>query len=251
MMEFAAGVSAWWAHTLPLLPSMPLQLLYLHGAWAVVLASGVWMGLRRFSAARGMVFRWSFTHAITLTITLSIALYALWPGPYALSYWLGLAFQNLSISAVGAALAGVYLTERSAHASVSKMHAPALYYGVALGLVLGWLLLLDTFAVLPLELYAFGFSPAASGVLMALALVPWLWRSEPRQAPIADPIANSIAAPVAVAIGLVPAMAVGVFVVLRLPSGNAWDAVLDPWLWLALHAVAIRWLWRSMRKRRE
>jgi hypothetical protein len=27
------------------------------------------------------------------------------------------------------------------------------------------------------------------------------------------------------------------FALLRLPSGNVWDAVLDPWLWLAAHVV--------------
>jgi hypothetical protein len=30
------------------------------------------------------------------------------------------------------------------------------------------------------------------------------------------------------------------FVLLRLPTGNVWDAVLDPWLWLGLHWVLLR-----------
>jgi hypothetical protein len=29
-------------------------------------------------------------------------------------------------------------------------------------------------------------------------------------------------------------------VVLRLPSGNVWDALLDPWLWIVLH-VSVFW----------
>jgi hypothetical protein len=31
-----------------------------------------------------------------------------------------------------------------------------------------------------------------------------------------------------------------VFVLLRLPTGNLWDALLDPWLWVALHVLALR-----------
>jgi hypothetical protein len=44
------------------------------------------------------------------------------------------------------------------------------------------------------------------------------------------------------------AMAVMAFVVLRLPTGNAWDALLDPWLWVALHVMAFR-AWRLSRIR--
>ena len=38
-------------------------------------------------------------------------------------------------------------------------------------------------------------------------------------------------------------VALALFVLLRLPTGSAFDAVLDPWLWVALHAVALRWLY--------
>jgi hypothetical protein len=31
------------------------------------------------------------------------------------------------------------------------------------------------------------------------------------------------------------------YVLLRLPTGNVWDAVLDPFVWLALHVQ----LWRA------
>ena len=44
---------------------------------------------------------------------------------------------------------------------------------------------------------------------------------------------------------VVPA-ALLLFAVFRLPSGNLWDAVLDPWLWLVLHIVAVRgWVRRK------
>jgi hypothetical protein len=35
------------------------------------------------------------------------------------------------------------------------------------------------------------------------------------------------------------------FVLLRLPTGNVWDALLDPWLWLLLQAD---WLQRRVRR---
>jgi hypothetical protein len=34
------------------------------------------------------------------------------------------------------------------------------------------------------------------------------------------------------------------FAATRLPTGNLWDAVLDPWLWLALQGVLVRRLLR-------
>jgi hypothetical protein len=46
---------------------------------------------------------------------------------------------------------------------------------------------------------------------------------------------------------LPPVLLVGVLlvhVVLRLPTGNVWDALLDPWLWAALQ---LAWLPRGLR----
>jgi hypothetical protein len=37
-----------------------------------------------------------------------------------------------------------------------------------------------------------------------------------------------------------------VYVLLRLPTGNVWDALLDPFVWLALHVQ----LWRTWRAAR-
>jgi hypothetical protein len=90
-------------------------------------------------------------------------------------------------------------------------------------LVLGWLLLLDTAALLPFSLYAWGFTPAAVAVTTALALLPWLGgRGKLAFVPSVYLLA----------------LVVAVMVVLRLPTGNVWDAWLDPWLWVALHVLA-------------
>jgi len=92
--------------------------------------------------------------------------------------------------------------------------------------LLGWALLLDTFALWPLSLYAWGFAPLTLGVLVLLGCLPWLLRGN------------------ATLSGLLVA-ALLLHVLLRLPSGNVWDAVLDPWLWLLLQ---VDWLRRRLRR---
>jgi uncharacterized membrane protein len=90
------------------------------------------------------------------------------------------------------------------------------------GVLLGWVLLLDTFALLPGQWYGLGFSPAAVLTVAVVACVPWLFGGATQSRAWVLPVV------------------VVIFVALRLPTGNVWDAVLDPWLWLALHGVLLR-----------
>jgi hypothetical protein len=101
---------------------------------------------------------------------------------------------------------------------------------VVIGVLAGWALLLDTFALLPVQLYAWGFSPAAVGLVLLLVLLPWVALGSAAGARRCDP-------------WLVP-IALLVFGIWRLPTGNAWDAVLDPWLWLVLQGYLVRAAWR-------
>jgi hypothetical protein len=103
--------------------------------------------------------------------------------------------------------------------------------------LLGYALLLDTFAVLPisLPLYVWGFSPALLIGLVVLALLPWVVR-------------GGLAAGGVAANWIVPS-ALLLFAATRLPTGNLWDALMDPWLWLLLHGLLIRRLLRSWRAR--
>ena len=94
---------------------------------------------------------------------------------------------------------------------------------VLAALVVGWLLLLDTLAQLPVALYALGFDAPALAVVAMATLLPLLQAGAARR----------------VSTWLGP-LAVLVFVLLRLPTGNVWDAVLDPWLWLGLHGYLLR-----------
>ncbi len=90
--------------------------------------------------------------------------------------------------------------------------------------------------MLPVSLYAWGFSVAAlGGVLLVLGVpVVCVEGAGPRT------VAES-AAMVAAAMVLV------VFVLWRLPTGNLWDALLDPLLWLWLNAWLMRRVWRRFR----
>jgi hypothetical protein len=100
-------------------------------------------------------------------------------------------------------------------------------------LVLGGVLLLDTFVVWPIAVYAWGFGPALLLGLLALSLLPWVLGCT--KAGAAGP--QAWIAPVALLL----------FAATRLPTGNVWDALLDPWLWLVLLLVLIRRLVRKWR----
>jgi hypothetical protein len=104
-----------------------------------------------------------------------------------------------------------------------------------MGALLGWALLLDSFAVLPLQLYAWGFSPAALFLVVVVALLPWVVGHRMSQF---NPLAPGFLVPVAALL----------FVVWRLPTGNLWDALLDPAAWLALHGWLLKCGWSRYKK---
>ena len=107
-------------------------------------------------------------------------------------------------------------------------------WGVALlGVLLGWALVVDTLNYWPVwfnpQLYALGFE--ASGLWLVLALTAGgLWVCDVPQRWMWSAWAVLL-----------------VYAVLRLPTGNVWDALLDPFVWLALHVQ----LWRTWRASRS
>nr|WP_315473765.1 hypothetical protein [uncultured Rhodoferax sp.] len=195
----------------PALPSLWLMQVWLPLGWAVVLAALVLVVVHRFTRHRGMV--WG--------LPLLVALWTLLPGELSPAYWLGLAFQAPSVQLVlvcawwsGSTLRGAPVVARPGKPWVVLVLA---------ALVVGWLLLLDTLAQLPVALYALGFDAPALAVVALVTLLPLLQAGAARR----------------VSTWLAP-LAVLVFVLLRLPTGNVWDAVLDPWLWLGLHGYLLR-----------
>lgn len=229
---WSQGLAQMMATNVVVLPHTMLMQIWLHVGWSVVLAC----------VGASLVGRWMPASAGKLDgrqwgIALVLALWTWLPGPYSPAYWLGLAFQAPSITTVllcDALLRTRFFSTRSGMPQNTSPHRATLALAMV-GLLSGWALLLDTFALWPLQLYAWGFSSAAVGSVLVIALLPW--------------VAASITAhaPSSLRLWAVP-VAVLVFAVSHLPSGNVWDAVLDPWLWLALHAYVARALARKLRR---
>ena len=220
----SAQVSGWLTHALatdsPVLPTASAMQAWLHLGWSVVLA---WLGtslMAKLLAGR--------VHAVQgqWVIALALAAWAWVPGSAGAAYWLGLAFQAPSAGSVAlcALLLGARL--RGADGTPPQVDNMVLVLA-AMGVLTGWVLLLDSFAMLPLQLYAWGFSPAALGLVVLVALLPW----------VAGTVVSRRSRWVA---GLVVLVAALVFAVWRLPTGNVWDAVLDPWLWLVLQGWLVK-----------
>ena len=148
--------------------------------------------------------------SVAIVVTAMLILMAL-PGAASPAYWLTLVFQYPSGMLVGFSAVSLYARW---HGRAARFAMPA---PVALPLaIVGLVLYLDAFGVLALGLYAGGFGAgfapllacAAAGV-SALAIVR----------------GRATDAAAAVLIGVLP------YSLLRLPSGNLWDALLDPLLW--------------------
>ncbi len=198
----------------PLLPAPLLARLYLSLGWGLVLAALAVGGLQR-RAVPGARWRcW---------LPLALLLGCLLPGPASPAYWLGLAFRAPSGLL---ALLCAWVVLRHYRPQLPALPVEAGRRSAWVLVLLGWALLLDTLAVLPFGLYAAGFAPITLGAVLLLSLLPWLGRGA----------------------GALSALLLSVCVLhvaLRLPSGNVWDAVLDPWLWLWLQ---LDWLRRALRR---
>lgn len=206
------GLWDWWMSTeTAALPQTAVATVYRHLGWAVVLAWVVqrWLGWRAAAC---------------------VGVWACVPGTVGLTHWLGLAFQSPSLLAVAWCMGSLQGRWQLPDA---PMPMPRSLLVFVLGL--GWLLVADLLAWFPVSLYAWGFSPAALGLVALLTVAYGVAGDGRLAAPFqATPCWS----------GWWLAACLVVFAGLRLPSGNAWDAVHDPWLWLVCHGVAYR-RWRS------
>jgi hypothetical protein len=195
----------------PLLPGAVLARWALPAFWAVVLVFAVLYFTKSLAKPRG---KW---------IALAVIAWAFVPGLWSPTYWLGLAFQLPSLMTVGfcaMALASYW------RAGVRHRFSANISTVQWLGILLGWLLLLDTFLVLPFSLYRWGYSPVMLALLSVMAATLWAFSRARGTATVLIVLA--------------------LFVITRLPSGNVFDAVIDPWLWFALQFKAFK-NWRAGR----
>ena len=176
----------------------------------------------------GAALGWKFSLQVRRALALLFMLVAVATafGPLLPLHWLGLAFQSLSFPAVllcGLALYRVLSGPRARLPPLPLLEAQAVPIGYLLMAVLpGYLLLLDTFAILPLQIYSWGFSPLALLCLLLLGLLPLVFAANAPQCWAAIPCTLLL------------------FAATRLPTGNVWDALLDPWLWLFLNGLLVR-----------
>ena len=197
----------------PLLPAPLVFRLYLDLAWGLVLAV----------LALAFLSRRKLDPRLQVWLPPVLLLWCLLPGALSPAYWLGLALRapsGLLVLLCAWALWRHYRPQTPGPAPLQTLR-PWAWPLVALG----WVLLLDTFALLPFSLYAWGFAPALLGGLALLGLLPALLRGQ-------------LAMPV-LWLG-----ALMLHLLLRLPTGNAWDAMLDPALWIWLQVDALR-RWRQ------
>jgi hypothetical protein len=162
---------------------------------------------------------------MTARVALSVLLvtWILLPGGLSPAYWLGLAFNAPALISVLLCI----LLDWQHGAGVPSDSGAESRWGktfAVLGVVLGYVLLSDTLALLPVQLYAWGFSPAALACALVVAVVPCV---------ALNPLLRGNSWTL-----LMPA-ALLVFVLTRLPTGNVWDVLLDPLLWVALQ---IHWV---------
>lgn len=208
---------SWMDMTHAVLPHAALLPLWVKLSWALVVSAVV---LRLMSGIQFAVWM-----AAGVGVLLLLPLFL--PRIDVLSGYLALAFQTPSLVLVAWALWcwADALQRRAPVASTPTFVA-------LLGVLLGWALVLDTLNNWPTffnpQLYALGFESAGLWcVLAAIAVV--LLRVQ-----------------VSMRWVLSAAAVLAVYVLLRWPTGNVWDALLDPFVWLALHVQ----LWRAWRAAR-
>jgi len=190
------------------LPDLAWQAVHARLAWGVV--------------AVALLLSWPLLRERRTRLAVAIVVMAaMWlPGPASPAWWLGLAFQQPS------GLLAMLCAASAMRRLGGRADAPVLPVPLALGLALGGLVLYaDAVGALSLGLYAWGFDPV--------------------QAPVAGLVLSVLALAAAV-MGRAPwaawavLLALTLHAVARLPTGNLFDALLDPllWLWAAWRSVA-------------
>jgi len=222
-MEFDAFSRMLFSST-PLLPNGTVSWFALHLGWAIVLGS-VALLVSSWLLPR---YRW--------TLALLALVWTLLPNASSPAFWLGLAFQSPSLMSVVLCVnwllgyAALRQDTSTRHTVTDSWSQNVL---LLLGVLLGWGLLLDTLAWFPVSIYAWGFGSMALALVLTMATLLWL-------------LSGSRTAALLLAV-------LAVFVLTRAPTGNLWDALLDPLLWVALQlgyllTVARRY-WRARRLR--
>jgi hypothetical protein len=200
------------------LPELDWQIVYGRLAWAIVLAALITALLPR---------SWRLSRSALVLLLVCAAALQVLPNEISLAYWLGLAFQWPSGLLVGLSLVKLHSVWRG------RLEIATINHGLATIIVLaGGILYLEAIGWISHGFYYWGFSPIGApllGLLIAIVCSATAIRGYAR------PQALALLA------------AVVAFAVLRLPTGNLWDAVLDPllWGWAIISLAGACWRWRQ------
>lgn len=210
MMDSLQFLAPWVSTVTPVLPAAVLVRWAQPIFWGLVLAFLVaQVFARRPAGVRRMAMVAAFVWACI-------------PGAWSPTWWMGLAFQLPSWTTVLLCSASLLTLWRHPRPSESIRRGTGFLGWLAI--VFGLLLLLDMFILLPFALYRWGFSALALVCVLATATAVWA-------------VAGSALQKSEAALAL---LATALFVLTRLPTGNVFDALLDPWLWLVLVWSAVR-----------
>lgn len=212
-MDLKVDLHSLWSVGSAVLPTASAVSAAVPVLWAVVLAGvGVRLAATRARSSR-------------LVLAGAIIFWCLLPGQTSPVFWLGLAFQapSLTSALIGLCWLGATL-RRKAPPTVNARAVSVI------GVLLGWVLMVDTLALLPVSIYAWGFEPGA--VVFAALVAALIWA-------ILGTLNSAL-----------PFLALLGYVASRLPTGNLWDALLDPWLWMTLQLGCLfNWV-RGLRQSR-
>lgn len=198
----------------PLLPSVAAMQVYSMAAWSFLeWCCAVWLMQKLLPRLDGQRKAWICAVLLVALLYFNLARDAASP-----AYWLGLAFNAPAFMTL--LLCGLVWDRPDAGTPALSWSAKRWRrVAVAAGVVLGYVLLLDLLALLPLQVYAWGFSPVALLVLAAVSLLPCI---------ALNPLQRGNRWTLFLPLSLL------LFALTRLPTGNVWDVVLDPVLWVAL-----------------
>lgn len=220
----------------PLLPDAQALPWVIRSLWALVMASLCLGLLRRRPWSR------QWPPGARAGLTAAVLVLCLLPGMLSPAWWLSLAFQAPSLMSVLLSLTWAVARLPAATLEPASQRQPAGKTSsrwrpgfsrpgpwATAGLLLGWLLLLDLLALTPVSLYAWGFGTPALSAALILLVLAWARAHRPPQRLI------TAAAPSAWPSTTCMAITLTLFTLTRWPTGNLWDALLDPCLWAILH----------------
>jgi divalent metal cation (Fe/Co/Zn/Cd) transporter len=154
------------------------------------------------------------------------------PGEWSPTYYLGLAFQTPSLMSMVLCAVALWhwlgampaLQTHAADPTAQARETMAILCAALAGVALGWCLLLDTLALVRGSVYAWGYGRYALWGVLAVVFVWMLALRFVIQASV-----QRFAMPVL--------LVLVVFASTHVATGNVWDALLDPWLWIVSHCV--------------